>query len=536
MQDSETALLAVGMAACDGTGLPEVTMAEVAKHGRDGDAWIVVEGFVYDVSAFAEMHPGGRRWLVEAAGGDASDAFKLYHSPRVLAKYHDRLCVGVIKGAGPEVGAARLEAARLPGMFGDQVPYGDPAWYQRLTNSPYYKETHKRWRERVRAFTEAEILPTMHEWCEDSKPPAELVQKMGREGFLAAMMGPPYPAEYCDAPAPEDFDYFHELILYDEIARCGHAGVIAALTNGPAIGLSAIFRFGSDELKRRIMPDVLAGRKFIALAISEPNAGSDVAGLTTRATPQEGSYVVTGQKKWITNGMYADYFVTAVITGKSGMQGMSLMLIEADRDGFSRRKVNVRGSNVSGTAFLDFDGCVVPAANLIGRENHGFRQTMWNFSHERFYVSVCCLRLARVCLEESIKYAMRRKTWGKTLSEHQSIRMKIAAMVRAVEQQQCWLEFIAFQMCTMDHAEANSKIGDIVSLIKVQSSKVYELCARETTQIFGGNALYIGGVGSKIEPAVLQVKAYQIPAGAEDVMDDFAARTVFKLARKYAKL
>lgn len=127
-------------------------------------------------------------------------------------------------------------------------------------------------------------------------------------------------------------------------------------------------------------------------------------------------------------------------------------------------------------------------------------------NHERFYLVTSCARLARVCLEESLKYAMERKTFGKALVEHQDVRMKLAGMMRAVEQLQTWLESVVYQMCTMGHEEANLKIGDVMCLLKSQSSRVYELCARETTQIFGGNALYIGGKGSKIEGAVMQVK------------------------------
>jgi len=203
---------------------------------------------------------------------------------------------------------------------------------------------------------------------------------------------------------------------------------------------------------------------------------------------------------------------------------------------FSKRKINIRDSEISGTAYLDFNNCRVPARNLIGKENEGFRLVMHNFNHERFYLSIIMSRLSRVCVEECIKYAIIRKAFGKPLSEIQSIRMKISSMVRAVESQQAWLEFITYQMCTMSHKEANEKIGDVISLLKAQGSKVYEHCAREVTMIFGGNALYMNSVGRKIEGAVNQVKFYQIPGGAEDVMDDYAARVAFKKMHSLSKL
>jgi alkylation response protein AidB-like acyl-CoA dehydrogenase len=125
---------------------------------------------------------------------------------------------------------------------------------------------------------------------------------MGELGILGTLCGPPWPVAYLpsDVQGPENFDYFHELIVYDEISRCGFSPVIAALTNGPAIGLPAVMRFGSEELKQRVAPDVFMGRKMIALAISEPQAGSDVAGLQTTATRDGDYYIVNGNKKWIT--------------------------------------------------------------------------------------------------------------------------------------------------------------------------------------------------------------------------------------------
>jgi alkylation response protein AidB-like acyl-CoA dehydrogenase len=168
--------------------------------------------------------------------------------------------------------------------------------------------------------------------------------------------------------------------------------------------------------------------------------------------------------------MYADYFVTAVVTGGLGM--LSFLLIERDTPGLTVRKVDIRESDVSGTAYLDFDECRVPVANLIGKENRGFKLIMYNFNHERMYVSACAVRLARVCLEESMKYALQRTAFGKRLADIQSIRMKLAAMARQIEQLQSWLEFVVYQMCTMSHQEANEKAGDVIGLVKVQASKV----------------------------------------------------------------
>lgn len=504
------------------------TIEEVENHNKEGDCWIVIDGKVYDVSKFADLHPGGKYVLLQNSGKDVTEQYKVYHNTSILKKYGPKFYKGELKGY-------KKRQLNLPGTFGDLIPYGDPIWYQRF-NSPYYKETHIKWREYVRNFCETEIFPTIESWKGDSIPPKDIYMKMGQAGLLACMCGPPWPSAYLPEhiKGPENFDYFHELIVHDEISRCGYSSVIAALTNGPAIGLPVILRFGSEEMKKRVAPDVLLGKKYISLAISEPNAGSDVAGMITNAREEGDYFVLNGNKKWITNGMYADYHVTAVRTGNSGQ--LSFFVVDTNTPGFSVRKIDIRDSDISGTAYLDFYNCKVHKNNLIGKKDQGFKLVMFNFNHERFYISTIMARLSRVCIEECVKYALNRKAFGKNLSEIQSIRMKISAMAREVESYQAWLEYVTYQMCTMSHGEANTKIGDVISLLKAHGSKVYEYCAHESTMIFGGNALYKNGPGRKIEPAVFQVKAYQIPAGAQDVMDDYAARVAFKTAKAVAKL
>jgi len=203
------------------------------------------------------------------------------------------------------------------------IPFGDPLWYQRF-NSPYYKETHIQWRAKVRDFVENEIMPTLDSWKDKPVPPKDLLLKLGEAGILAALTGAPWPTEYLPAhiKGPENFDAFHELITIDELSRIGNSGALAALTNGPSIALTVVYKFGSEEMKRRIVPEVLLGQKMIALAISEPQAGSDVAGMVTTAErSSDGShYVVNGTKKWITNGTYADPLERGIKEGDNPVQ------------------------------------------------------------------------------------------------------------------------------------------------------------------------------------------------------------------------
>eukprot|EP01062_Namystynia_karyoxenos_P005631 TRINITY_DN11956_c0_g1_i1.p1 TRINITY_DN11956_c0_g1~~TRINITY_DN11956_c0_g1_i1.p1 ORF type:complete len:564 (+),score=176.54 TRINITY_DN11956_c0_g1_i1:145-1692(+) len=508
----------------------DVSPGELARHNTPESAWIAVGGEVLDVSKFARLHPGGAHWLQQVAGKDATEEFLLYHSPDVRRKYFARLRVGTIgRPAAP---------SKPPGTFGDLVPWGDPSWYQGL-RSPYYTDSHRKWRAHCRDVLEREVFDTLHEWRGAGRPPQQVLRALGSAGLLGAMVGSPYPRQHVPAAAaaavPSDFDTFHELILLDELARCGDAGACAAISTGPAIALPVVLREAPADLAKHVAGAVLSGESSLALAISEPNAGSDVAGLATRAESSGTDYVVTGSKKFITCGMYADWFVTAVRTGGPGPGGVSLVLIDARAPGVSVRKLDVR-SPLPGTAYVNFNAVRVPQSSRIGPEGKGFAMIMQGFNHERFWHVTLCSRFARVCLEESIRYAARRKTFGRPLHEHQAIRMKIAQMARDCEQLHNWIEHLAFQIREMSAKEAMAQLGGLTALIKSQASKVYERCAREATMIFGGNALVVGGAGSKIEPAVNSVKFQQIPAGAEDVMDDFAARDAFRRAARLAAL
>lgn len=158
------------------------------------------------------------------------------------------------------------------------------------------------------------------------------------------------------------------------MCRCGSGGVVWGLVEGLQIGLPPLLHFGSKELQQRVAPECLQGRKVICLCISEPYAGSDVAALRTTAVKDgKGNYVVNGEKKWITNGMFADFFTVAVRTGGEGGKGLSFLLLEAGMPGIGRKQMECSGVWASGTAFITFDNVVVPASNLIGVENEGFK-------------------------------------------------------------------------------------------------------------------------------------------------------------------
>merc|ERR1712176_563813 len=224
------------------------------------------------------------------------------------------------------------------------------------------------------------------------------------------------------------------------------------------------------ELVQRVLPEILNGNNRICLAITEPDAGSDVANLTCEAKLSEDGkhYIVNGEKKWISNGVWCDYFTTAVRTGGEGMNGVSVLLIERSMGGVSTRRMDCQGVWSSGTTYVTFEDIKVPVANLIGKENGGFKMIMNNFNHERFAICAMTNRFSRVCMEEALKFASKRKTFGKTLIQHDVIRWKLAEMARQIEATHAWLENLTYQMQTMHKMEATMKLGGATALLKVQ--------------------------------------------------------------------
>eukprot|EP01122_Echinamoeba_exundans_P012860 TRINITY_DN54_c2_g1_i1.p1 TRINITY_DN54_c2_g1~~TRINITY_DN54_c2_g1_i1.p1 ORF type:complete len:528 (+),score=134.02 TRINITY_DN54_c2_g1_i1:103-1686(+) len=517
---------------------------EVAKHNKASDCWVVVKGKVYDVTKFLEEHPGGKKILLNASGADATAKFDQYHGSDVLERYAN-LCIGNLAVEGvkkvkkPKPAATADVSSQQENWFGEILPHADPAWYQGLT-SRYYNESHKRFRAAVRDFVDQEIMPYVHEWDELRQIPRDLYKKAADKGILQGVVGAPWPSQFSPSgPAgdikPEEYDYFHELILLDELCRCGSGGVVWALIEGLAIGLPPVLNFATEAVKERVCRSTLSGEKIICLCITEPGAGSDVANLQTRAQLTEDGkhYIVNGEKKWITNGVFADYFTVAVRTGStsSGMNGISMLLIDRNMPGVKTRQMKCTGVWPSGTAYITFEDVKVPRENLIGRENQGFKVIMHNFNHERWAFVAQANRLARVCVEESIKWAMKRRTFGKTLSEHGVIRNKLGHMIRQVESTHAWLESLTLQMCDLPHAEQSIKLAGPIALLKAQSSQTLDFCAKEAAQIFGGLAYTRGGQGEKVERVLREVKAYAIPAGSEEIMLDLGVKQALRRAK-----
>jgi acyl-CoA dehydrogenase len=372
--------------------------------------------------------------------------------------------------------------------------------------SPFYSEAHEAFRATVRRFVAAEIEPYAAAWDEAETFPRELYQKAAAIGLL--QMG--FPAAYGGIEA----DVFYRIIAAQELARAGAGGISAGL-NSHTIGAPPIAAAGSEALKARVLPGVLSGREISALAITEPDAGSDVANLKTHAKRDGGHYIVNGTKTFITSGMRADWYTVAVRTGGAGKSGVSLIVIPRDTPGFTRTPLKKMGWWASDTATLYFENCRVPADHLLGEENQGFALIMRNFNSERLGMAAGATAFARVCLDEAAAYARERKTFGRALIEHQVIRHKLVDMAMRVNAAQAWLETLAWRI-----EQGESPVAEIC-MLKNLATQAMEFCAREAVQIFGGAGFMRG---PKVERIYREVRVNAIGGGSEEILRDLAAR------------
>ncbi len=372
--------------------------------------------------------------------------------------------------------------------------------------APYYTDDHDRLRETVRRFVQREIAPNIDAWDEAGAFPRELYAKAGELGVL----GLGFPEALGGLPC----DPFHRIVVTEELARVGSGGLVAGLMSH-GIALPPIVALGDEALRQRVVPRVLRGEAVAALAISEPDGGSDVANLRTTATRDGDHYVVRGSKTFITSGMRADFITVAVRTGGPGMGGISLLVVEGDRPGLTRTPLSKMGWWCSDTATLYFDECRVPATNLIGQENQGFLGIMQNFNGERLAIASMAVAFSQTCLDEALAWARERQTFGKPLLSRQVIRHKLVDMAQRIESTRAYLELLAWRV-----QQGQWPIAD-VCMLKNASTQCLEFCAKEAVQILGG-AGYIRG--AKSERIYRETKVLAIGGGAEEIMKELAAK------------
>ena len=375
-------------------------------------------------------------------------------------------------------------------------------------NSPYYNDSHEELAQTVRKFVDKEIMPNVEKWEQAGEIPRELSQKAAAIGII--QMG--FPEEY--GGITEGVDAFHGIVAANELAQAGASGLLGALMMH-GVALVPIIKFASEELKRRIAPQVLSGNKIMAMCLTEPSGGSDLAAVNTRAEKRGDKWVLNGSKTFITSGMRADYYTVVARTGGPGANGLSLFLVEKGMPGFSQTKLDKMGWHISDTATIYFDNVELPADYLLGPQDTGFMATVKNLNNERAGLAAGCCAFSRAALAEAFEWAQQRETFGKPLIKNQVIRHKFSEMMLRINASQAYADQMTWALM-QDRLDAGA-----LALCKVQATRTLEYVARECAHIMGG-ASYIRGC--KTERIYRDVLPHAIGGGAESIMLDFAAR------------
>jgi acyl-CoA dehydrogenase len=375
--------------------------------------------------------------------------------------------------------------------------------------TPPFTDEHEQLRESIRRFVEKELRPHAREWEDARWFPNDVFARMAELGFL----GLKYPEEY----GGQGGDYLHDAVLTEELSRCGSGGLAAGIGAHISIATPPIWKFGTDDQKRRWLAPAIAGEKIGALGITEPDAGSDVAGLRTRAKKVDGGYVVNGSKTFITNGVRADFVVTAVkTTDGGGHHGISFLVIEKGMDGFSvSRKLEKLGWHASDTGELAFSDVFVPDENLLGEENKGFYLIMANFQWERLVMALGSVAGMQATLERTIEFAKEREAFGRPISKHQAIRHKIAEMAVKVETGRA-LTYHALRL----FADGQDAIRE-VTMAKLRTQRDAFEVADDAVQIHGG-AGYMREY--EVERAARDARLGPIGGGTDEIMKEILGK------------
>jgi len=510
------------------------TREEVAKHNKKGDLWVIIDSKVFDLSRFANLHPGGLTVLLdeEVAGQDATKIFYSLHRHEVLQKPgYARLQIGQLKDE------SEMIISRVPGEI-SPVPYAEPTWLTKGYYSPYFSESHRNLQKAFRHFVDEIIYPDAQACEENGKRASQsVIDAMAAKNINAMRLGPGKHLKGLTLMdgivKPEEFDYFHEMVINQELSRIGARGYGDGLLAGMVIGLPPVLNFGSEELKKKVVPEVFGGKKFISLAISEAFAGSDVAGLKTTAVKTEDGkhWIVNGTKKWITNGHFSDYFTVGCRTEG----GFTVILVERG-EGVETTSIKTSYSPTAGTAYITFDNVKVPVENTLGPEDAGLVVMLSNFNHERWVMTCASIRSQRAIVEECMKWVNQREVFGRPLVSQAVIRHKLAAMIARVESAQAWLENVTYQMTKMTYKQQSQKLAGQIAFIKMYATRTAQETAKDSVQIFGGRGITRTGMGRFIEHYHRTVTFDSLLGGAEDVLGDLGVRQAIKQMPKNARL
>lgn len=377
-------------------------------------------------------------------------------------------------------------------------------------DSVYFKEEHNLLRDQVRRFVDEEIKPHGDAWERDGMISRAVLRRMGELGFF----GLRFPEKYGGSA----MDVFAMIVLAEELGRSTYGGVSVTVMVHSAMSSPHLVHAGTEEQIRKYLPGIISGETICAIAVTEPDAGSDVAGMRTRAVRSGDEWVLNGSKMFISNGYYGNLYFVAAKTDPDakGSRGISMFIVERDTPGFKiGRKLEKFGIHCSDTAELFFEDCRVPAGNLLGEENRGFYAVMQNFQNERLSIGAMATSESTTALEMTIEHVRNRKAFGGALIDKQGIRQRLAMS-------QCKL--LAARQLLYHAAWLDSQGKDCVAEV----SMVKAHCAEVTQEVMYNCQQFHGGMGyvrgTAIERMVRDARLHAIGGGATEVMLEEVAK------------
>jgi acyl-CoA dehydrogenase len=381
-----------------------------------------------------------------------------------------------------------------------------------MTQHLFLTEEHEMLRDQVRRFVAEKVKPAADQWEKDGFVPREILREMGELGLFGIRFPEKYGGSAMDTRATA--------VLAEELGRSTFAGfAITALVHTDMASVH-LFNAGSDAQRAAFMSDVIAGRKIVAVAVTEPDAGSDVKGICTMAQRDGDDFVINGSKMFITNGVHADLYCVAVKTDTQGpaSQSVTMFLIEKDTPGFSvSRTLDKTGWRSSDTAELLFQDCRVPAENILGEEGRGFYAIMKNFQNERIVLGAMAMGEAQAALSLTLEYVKARQAFGAPLWSKQAIRQRLSMMsarVTAARQ---------FVYATAARDAAGEEVVTEVSMLKALCGELVNEVMYDCVQFHGG-AGYL--CGSTIERMNRDARIQSIGGGATEVMLEEVAKRI----------
>ena len=374
----------------------------------------------------------------------------------------------------------------------------------------YFTREHEQVRRAVREFVEKEINPYVDQWEEaECAPLHEIFKKMGALGYLGIRYDPAY--------GGEGLDYWYETVLLEELARIDCGGIPMAIAVQTNMATPAIAEFGSEYLKETYLKPAIQGDMVAAIAVTEPDAGSDVAAIRTTARREGDHYILNGSKTYITNGTQADFLTLLARTSDApGYHSFSLFVVPTDLAGFHvSRKLKKIGMRSSDTAELFFDDMQIPAKNLIGTENEGFIHQMMQFQHERFSALPMAYVVTRKIIDETVDYLRKRVVFGKPLIAKQVLRHRLAQWLAEAESlQQLTYHIVRMKMEKKD-------VTREVSMGKLLAGELITKVTDGCLQMFGGMGLM---EEMKIARAFRDARLISIGGGANEIMCEIIAK------------